>query len=106
MATDVNGVSGAIGQPGRLVTTREGTASPANAGSARGAPGPSDDVVALHYVSRARELAESVRGLPVVDARRVQTVRNALASGHYQVDPARVADRLVAFESQIDACRC
>ena len=36
---------------------------------------------------------------PVVDTQRVEQVRQAIKDGSYEVDPARIADKLMQFES-------
>lgn len=36
---------------------------------------------------------------PVVDTQRVEQVKQAISDGSYEVDPAKVADKLMQFES-------
>ncbi len=36
---------------------------------------------------------------PVVDTQRVEQVRQAIKDGSYEVDPAKIADKLMQFES-------
>ncbi len=38
---------------------------------------------------------------PVVDTQRVEQVKQAIASGNYEVDPAKIADKLMQFESML-----
>lgn len=45
-----------------------------------------------------RELGSAPAG---IDVEKVNAVRAALADGSYQVDPQQVADRLLAFESEL-----
>jgi negative regulator of flagellin synthesis FlgM len=46
-----------------------------------------------------QKLGEAVAAAPVVDTKKVATVKQALQSGAYEVDPVRVADKLIEFES-------
>lgn len=45
-----------------------------------------------------KELEREISQLPVVDASRVEGVQRALATGTFQVDPPRVADKLLQLE--------
>jgi negative regulator of flagellin synthesis FlgM len=45
------------------------------------------------------KLENTVVSTPVVDTQRVEQVRQAIKDGSYEVDPARVADKLMQFES-------
>ena len=36
--------------------------------------------------------------LPVVDAKRVEQIKQAIDNGSYEVDPVKVADKLMQFE--------
>ena len=47
------------------------------------------------------KLEELVQRAPVVDAERVAAIKDAIASGSYQVDDQRVADRLLKFERDV-----
>lgn len=43
------------------------------------------------------ELSDS----PSFDAKRVESLRNEIASGRYAVNPERIANRLLAFEQEL-----
>lgn len=60
---------------------------------------PADTVSLTAAGARVQELQEQVATVPVVNAQRVQEVKQALARGTHEIDPARVADKLVRFES-------
>jgi negative regulator of flagellin synthesis FlgM len=47
------------------------------------------------------KLEEIVQRAPVVDADRVAAIKDAIASGSYEVDDQRVADRLLKFERDV-----
>jgi negative regulator of flagellin synthesis FlgM len=46
-----------------------------------------------------QKFEEAVAKTPVVNADKVSAIKQALSSGTYQIDPARVADKLLKFES-------
>jgi negative regulator of flagellin synthesis FlgM len=45
------------------------------------------------------KLENTVVSTPVVDTQRVEQVKQAIKDGSYEIDPARVADKLMQFES-------
>jgi negative regulator of flagellin synthesis FlgM len=47
------------------------------------------------------KLEEIVQSTPVVDRDRVAAIKDALASGSYEIDDQRVADRLLGFERDV-----
>ncbi len=48
-----------------------------------------------------RKLESSLSSLPVVDAQRTESIKKALADGRFIIDPVRVADKLLRFESML-----
>ncbi|MFT5392649.1 MAG: negative regulator of flagellin synthesis FlgM [Gammaproteobacteria bacterium] len=99
MASDINGVSGVISQQRPTVAPQNGPSTATK--TTTEAKLQADDRVDLQATSQARALSESVRDTPVVDGKRVQALREAIASGNHQVDPNRVAEKLVALESEV-----
>jgi negative regulator of flagellin synthesis FlgM len=64
----------------------------------------SEDDADVQLTGAARSLAaleQSVRNLPAVDELRVAAVKERLESGSYEIDPQRVADRLLRLESDL-----
>ncbi len=47
------------------------------------------------------KLEEVVQSSPVVDADRVRTIKDALASGSYEIDDQSVADSLLRFDREL-----
>ena len=47
------------------------------------------------------KLEELVQRTPVVDADRVATLKEAIASGTYEIDDHRIADRLIRLEREL-----
>jgi negative regulator of flagellin synthesis FlgM len=57
------------------------------------------DTVTLTDSARTlQKIEETVAKAPVVDAAKVAFVKQAVQSGSYQIDPRRVADKLLQFE--------
>jgi len=46
-------------------------------------------------------LEELVQRTPVVDQERVSAIKDAIASGTYEIDDQRIADRLLKFERDV-----
>jgi negative regulator of flagellin synthesis FlgM len=58
----------------------------------------------VQLTGAARGLAaieQSVRALPAVDELRVAAVKERLQNGSYEIDPQRVADKLLRLESDL-----
>lgn len=58
----------------------------------------------VHLTGAARGLAaieQSLRAMPAVDELRVSAVRQRLQDGSYEIDPQRVADRLLRMEADL-----
>ncbi len=83
-----------------LEATKASTPKPQDKG-ATGQPvtGSSDKVSLTSEAAQMHALESEIAQLPVVDTKRVQEVQNALATGSFQVDPAKVAEKMLNFES-------
>ncbi len=83
------------GQPPRIDTPARAAnlpaAAPAHTGSAAAAL--QNDSVSVTLNRITRELSAS----PPVDTARVSTLRHAIASGNYRIDPDRIAQAIVGF---------
>lgn len=60
-----------------------------------------DDSVRLTDSARALQDAAKVDGNAAVDTKRVEQIRKAIAEGSYQVNPAAIADKMIALDAQI-----
>lgn len=72
--------------------------SPSKASGTGGVGAPNDQVSLTASAALLQELEKEIAQLPVVDAGRVESVQRALATGTFQVDPARTADKLLQLE--------
>ncbi len=59
----------------------------------------SDTVSMSESAVQLGKLQNSVLSMPVSDNQRIEQVKQAISDGSYEVDAARVADKLMQFES-------
>ena len=71
------------------------TAAPAKSGAAR------DTVSITQSGLLMSKLEEIVQRTPIVDQDRVAAVKEALASGKYEIDNQRIADRMLRLEREL-----
>lgn len=64
-------------------------------------PQASDQVTLTASARSLQKLSDAVAAAPVVNSAKVAQVKQAIASGTYQVDPARVAGKLLEFDGQL-----
>jgi len=60
-----------------------------------------DDSVRLTDSARALQDAAKVDGQSAIDTQRVEKIRQAIADGSYQVNPAAIADKMISLDAQI-----
>lgn len=99
---EINGSSGT--GPRELGGTTAGgntRAQPATSqgGSGKPAATPSDQFSLTDKASQLNALEKHISELPVVDTQRVERIQRALAAGNFEIQPARVADKMLAFEA-------
>lgn len=87
-------------------TRRSEAAKPAqaqagNRGEAADKPSSGDTVSITQSGLLMSKLEELVQSAPVVDSERVAALKDAIASGSYEIDDRRVADRLLKFERDV-----
>jgi negative regulator of flagellin synthesis FlgM len=71
--------------------------------SARGPSAASGDTVNIERAELLiARLSEALEVVPIVDADRVRAVRDAIASGDYQIDPGVIADKILGFEREFN----
>lgn len=60
----------------------------------------------VHLTDSARKLQEMEKALaeaPVVDSKRVDAIKQALASGTYEIDAERIAEKLLQMEKDLSS---
>ncbi len=81
--------------------TASSIAKPSNV-TPQGTPRPIGDTINLtDTAAYLRKLENTLSTLPVVDIQRTEGIKKALADGLFIIDPARVADKLLRFESML-----
>lgn len=97
-----NKINGLEPRPARVTATSGVRALPgATAGPGQEAA-QSESSVKLTDASRnLTTIADSLRAMPAVDELRVAAVKQRLQDGTYEIDPQRVADRLLRLESDL-----
>ena len=73
---------------------KRGDQAPVSAGS-------ETTVTVTDQAARLQELEQSLASTPVVDSARVAELREAIASGNYQPDIERIADKLSQLEQSL-----
>jgi negative regulator of flagellin synthesis FlgM len=88
-------------------TKRAEAAKPASSQRHGGAPAADKSAAASDTVRITQsgllmsKLEELVQNTPVVDNQRVAAIKDALASGTYEIDEQRIADKLLRFERDV-----
>jgi negative regulator of flagellin synthesis FlgM len=101
MANDISGINSGRSQQTnekQVQTTRRDTANTTSRTPMGGQSG-QDKVSLTDMASRLKSLENKLAEQPDVDQARVDRVRTALARGEYRVNPDRVADKMMDFES-------
>jgi negative regulator of flagellin synthesis FlgM len=60
-----------------------------------------DHVTLTSSARSLQRLSDAISQVPVVDASKVASIKNAVSSGTYKVDAASVADKLLHFDSTL-----
>ena len=80
----------------------EGAESTTTSGTSTGGAASTGDTVSFSRSSMLlSELQRTVSALPVVDALRVEAMKQAITSGVYEVDSSAVADSMLRLEREL-----
>ncbi len=77
----------------------QGTADATGTGASGAAA--SNDHVNLTESARALQEASRADAATAIDSPRVEKVRQAIADGSYQINPARIAERMLQMDAQM-----
>ena len=64
-----------------------------------GQPSTTDTVTLTDAAAQLHKLEAKISSLPIVDTARVEGVKHSILNGQYQIDPHRVAEKMVSFEN-------
>jgi len=74
----------------------------AAASTSSGSAGSSEQVDVTSSSLLLNRLEEALQSSPAVDAQRVRAVRDAIASGTYQIDAALIAEKIIQLEQDLN----
>ncbi len=60
-----------------------------------------DTVSLSENAKQLGKLGNSVTASPIIDTQRVEQVKQAINNGSYKIDPTKIADKLMQFESML-----
>ena len=98
-------ISGNTGRPAQEAAEANKSAgsnqtNPARSGTPTTGGSSSNDQLKLsNQAAQLQALEAEISNLPVVDTQRVQDVQRTLATGSFEVIPAKVADKMLTFEA-------
>lgn len=61
-----------------------------------------DSVSLTDTAARLQKLETTIAELPVVDAQRVEDIRSSIANGEYDVNPERIAEKMLGFDAEVN----
>ncbi len=104
MANDISGINSSRAQQTgeRSVTSSKKESSDSTKGTSSRSSAGSDKVSLTNTAERLKALEHQLASQPEVDKGRVSSVQNAISNGEYKVDPERVANKMIDFESSFD----
>lgn len=78
------------------------TKNNASAGGNKTQVSADDSVNLTDQAEKLRALEASIEKQPVVDTKRVESIRNAILDGTYTVDNNKTAEKMASFENLLD----
>jgi negative regulator of flagellin synthesis FlgM len=82
-------------------TKGEDTASTSTATQENANPAGADTVSLTGTAAKLRQLEAALSELPVADNDRIDAVKRAVANGTYEIDPHRIAAKMLDFERSL-----
>ena len=66
-----------------------------------GQPSTPDTVTLTDAAAQLHKLEATILAAPIVDTARVEDVKHALRNGQFQINPQRVAEKMLSFEKAL-----
>jgi len=82
-------------------TEKESQGSAASSSEGQSSAPASDSVSLTDTASRMSNIQQALADVPVVNADKVAELREAISNGSYQIDPEKVAEKLLSFEQNL-----
>lgn len=97
-------IKGASTKPSQARSSKAGSASKGNKGSAaRSAPKSTNDSIELtNTASQLQQIEQSLNDIPIIDSNRVDAVSQSIKDGLYQVNNEKIADRIIKNENDLN----
>lgn len=83
------------------VKAKEGENSTSNPSSESASQAGSDTVSLTGTAAKLRQLEAALSELPVADNERIDSVKRAVTNGTYEIDPHRIAAKMLDFERSL-----
>jgi negative regulator of flagellin synthesis FlgM len=103
MAIEISGNNGRppqeVAEAGKSQAAAPSTKQPKSAAVGSSGSNGADRLNLSDQAAQLQALEAEIANLPVVDTHRVQDVQRTLATGSYEIQPARVADKVLTFEA-------
>ena len=84
---------------GKSQATAASTKQPKSGAAGNSTSSGADKLNLSDQAAQLQALEAEIANLPVVDTHRVQDVQRTLATGSYEIQPARVAEKVLTFEA-------
>lgn len=102
MSIDMNGINSGVNATRVNSSTDDAKLTQEKPATADTGQSSTTDTVSLSdSAKQLGRLESSVSASPVVDTQRVEAVKKAISNGEYEIDPAKVASKLMQFESAL-----
>ena len=86
-------------EAGKAQATSASSGRAPSGGAAKSGASGGDQLRLSSQVAQLQALEAEIANLPVVDTQRVQDVQRTIATQSYEIQPARVADKVLTFEA-------